>query len=155
MGLLPLRSGAFGIETGAMRIAGTQTIKNVNTVVMMRRTTMSIELPPGVKPVTLKYKIINWEHQSAAKIFAVPIIRETNAFLIVPVEKAKHNPEGEKKVKKQGSFHTYFDSWDDAHHALVKKAEARLERARRQLQEAQGFHGNVIGMKKGDVYERS
>jgi hypothetical protein len=40
-----------------------------------------------------------------------------------------------------------FSTWAEAHAALTRRAEAKLTAARLSLQYAQGFAGNVRGMK--------
>lgn len=41
-----------------------------------------------------------------------------------------------------------FDTWAEAHAELARRAEEKLNQARLQLQQAQGFAGNVRGMKE-------
>ncbi len=41
-----------------------------------------------------------------------------------------------------------FNSWAEAHLELTRRADEKLSLARRQLQVAQGFVGNVSGMKE-------
>lgn len=41
----------------------------------------------------------------------------------------------------------YHESFDEAKAFLMQKAEARLTKARRSLEDAQGFYGNVKGLK--------
>ena len=41
-----------------------------------------------------------------------------------------------------------FPTWEQAHAALLIRAEARLNAARLQLQRAQGEHGNIVGMER-------
>ena len=41
-----------------------------------------------------------------------------------------------------------FDTWAEAHAELTRRADDALAGARRQLEQAQGFAGNVRGMKE-------
>ena len=43
--------------------------------------------------------------------------------------------------------HSYHETWEDAHHALLATAEDRLSRYRRELERAQGDYGRIKGMK--------
>lgn len=56
--------------------------------------------------------------------------------------------DGGQKVAKSTKYSEYYQSWDEAHKALLSRAEADLVQARRALERAQGFHGNIVGMKK-------
>lgn len=44
-------------------------------------------------------------------------------------------------------WRSYFPTWAEAHAHCVEKVEAELAAARRQLEYAQGRHGQVKGMK--------
>ena len=48
------------------------------------------------------------------------------------------------KKRKDGDV---FSTWAEAHAALTRRAELKLNHARRVLEQAQGFYGNVRGMK--------
>jgi hypothetical protein len=48
------------------------------------------------------------------------------------------------RKKKDGEV---FDTWEEAHAELTRRADAHLNAARRQLEQAQAFAGNVRGMK--------
>jgi len=52
--------------------------------------------------------------------------------------------DGIDKMKKNGDI---FDTWAEAHVELTRRAGDRLATARRQLEVAQGFAGNVRGMR--------
>jgi len=54
----------------------------------------------------------------------------------------------ESRSDKMGAGWQYHDSWDDAHAYLTKQAEAKLIGARRTLETAQAFAGNVKGLRK-------
>ena len=42
---------------------------------------------------------------------------------------------------------SYHETWEDAHQALLAKAELFLSRCRRELKKAQGDYGRIKGMK--------
>lgn len=48
------------------------------------------------------------------------------------------------RVSPHSGFH---DTWEEAKAQLLKEAEERVLCARRELQQAQAFHGNVKGLK--------
>ena len=52
---------------------------------------------------------------------------------------------GARKLLKESQV---FNTWAEAHAELTRRAEERLNLARLQLQQAQGFAGNVRGMKE-------
>mgnify|MGYP006284258461 CR=1 FL=1 len=55
---------------------------------------------------------------------------------------------GRKRINRIGPFDSYFNTWEEAHAYLLEKAEERVTSARRQLEQANGYLGNVKGMKK-------
>jgi hypothetical protein len=66
-------------------------------------------------------------------------VKSTSNFLI---------PEGTPRVAKSTAYSQYYPTWGEAHQALLEYAEKDLTKARRALERAQGFHGNVKGMKR-------
>lgn len=54
----------------------------------------------------------------------------------------------ERRADRMGQYEQYWRTWEDAHAYLVGRSEGELTSARRALQAAQDFHGNVKGMKK-------
>jgi len=56
--------------------------------------------------------------------------------------------EGGQRISKSGAYSQYYPTWDEAHQKLLKSAEQELINARHALERAQGFHGNVKGMKR-------
>ena len=55
--------------------------------------------------------------------------------------------EPEREARKT-KHHSYHETWEEAHAYLMALANENLEKARLQLQRAQGHHGNIKGMKK-------
>jgi len=49
---------------------------------------------------------------------------------------------------KSCSYHTYFDTWKEAHTFLLTVAKQKLISARLRLQKEQGNHENIKGMKE-------
>lgn len=79
---------------------------------------------------------------SSAKIRAGECVKETAKFAWLKGFYLRSDEVVQKK--KEGDV---FDTWAEAHAELTRRAEERLAQARRQLQAAQGFAGNVRGMK--------
>lgn len=79
----------------------------------------------------IKYQV---GHYLRAEITTVDIERETSESVWI---------NGRRRQKKS----YFFDTWDEAHSYLVDMADAKLSSARRQLEHAQGLHGNIKGMK--------
>jgi hypothetical protein len=90
--------------------------------------------------MSTKYVISKWW---PAKITAHECIKETASFVWL---KGFYfgDKDGIEKLKKNGDI---FDTWAEAHAELTRRAEAKLATARRHLEVAQGFAGNVRGMK--------
>ena len=42
---------------------------------------------------------------------------------------------------------SYYETWEEAHQALIAKAEINLYACRRRLEESQGDYGRIKGMK--------
>ena len=53
-----------------------------------------------------------------------------------------------RRCAKRSGFDNYFDSFDEAKEFLTEYADNRLDIARRNLQLAQSFAGNVKGLKE-------
>lgn len=83
------------------------------------------------------YRIKPWA--GMASIVAETFQSSTEKFLV---------QEGGQRIAKSSRFSEYYVSWDEAHRALLERAEDNLAKARRILERAQGFHGNVKGMKR-------
>lgn len=60
---------------------------------------------------------------------------------------------GGRRRAKQSVWDCYFDTFDEAKAFLTAKAEARLTAARLRLNDAQGFAGNVKGLKEPSKQE--
>lgn len=54
----------------------------------------------------------------------------------------------ERKAARLGDRVCYHATWDEAHANLMEHAEQHLQSARSSLSVAQGYHGNVKGLKK-------
>jgi hypothetical protein len=87
--------------------------------------------------MSTKYVVHLW----ASKIHAYECDKETAAFVWL---KGFRSADG--SVKK-GKMSDVFDTWEEAHAELTRRADAHLNAARRQLEQAQGFADNVRGMK--------
>lgn len=81
--------------------------------------------------------IVKWRLNSwSAQISRVEVQRETATQVVLA---------SDRREAKAGR---YFDTWDEAHAALCERTSANLENARRGLQDAQGEHGNAVGLKR-------
>jgi hypothetical protein len=77
------------------------------------------------------------------RIEVVEVERETADSVWV----FRYGGETARRAAKQTCFECYYDSWEEAHAALMVEAERNLEAARQALARAQGKYGNVKGMK--------
>lgn len=80
----------------------------------------------------------NASRYARPRIEEVEVDSETASMVIIKGRRSK-------KIAERESYH---DTWEEAHAWLLQLAEGRLTSARRALENAQGFHGNVKGMKK-------
>jgi hypothetical protein len=88
--------------------------------------------------MSTKYVVSGWE----AKITAHECTKETASH--VWLKGLYYGDARTHSKKKDGDV---FATWAEAHAELTRRAEARLTSARLSLQYAQGFAGNVRGMK--------
>ena len=86
----------------------------------------------------IKFKAIHF-NAIGHKIEQVEVARETAALVYLP---------GGERENKKTEWHSYHNTWDDAHAALMDHAESQLKAAHRRLQQVQLFWGTVKGMKK-------
>jgi hypothetical protein len=77
-------------------------------------------------------------HHFSDPITAVPVERETESSVWI---KGRRQP-------KSSTFYCYFDTWQQAHEALIDAREKGVAMARRDLELANSYLGNVRGMKK-------
>ncbi len=73
----------------------------------------------------------------------------------VSIKQTEIDKETEKSVwidgrrnAKRSDWYNYFDTWGEARDFLMGKAEEKLRTARLMLQNAQGYMGNVKGLKE-------
>ena len=81
-------------------------------------------------------------HAYGDRIRALKCVKETAKFAWF--KGAYFDPNEIFSRKKAG---VVFDTWAEAHAELTRRAEAQVAAARRALQVAQSFAGNVKGMK--------
>lgn len=74
-----------------------------------------------------------------------------------PIQEVEVEKETDKSIwidgnreSKNSDHAQYHDTWDDAKAFLLKKAEKKLNKARRFLELAQGEYGIIKGLKKPD-----
>lgn len=82
-------------------------------------------------------------HDYHARITAYECTKETASFVWLKGF-CFGDKDGISKLKKNRDF---YDTWAEAHAELTRRADDRLATARRHLEVAQGFAGNVRGMK--------
>lgn len=87
--------------------------------------------------MSTKYVVDRW----AAEITAYECTKETPSFVWLKGLRASGG------IYKKRKDCDVFDSWAKAHAELTRRAEDKLTTARLSLQYAQGFAGNVRGMK--------
>ena len=75
-----------------------------------------------------------------AQITPVEVLSITSQFVTLA-------PEG-RRVAKSGTFERYFPTWEDAHDYLMLAARNDVGVARRRLELANAFLGNVKGLRR-------
>lgn len=86
-----------------------------------------------------QFKYIIPLHLFTARIERLEVVKESDKMATV-IDRY-----GVPMTKRKGIY--VFDTWAEAHAELTRRAETGLSQARRQLERAQGFAGNVRGMK--------
>lgn len=95
------------------------------------------------------FKTNRWD----LEIQPVEVVKVSEKSVTVREEKwhigsANHPKEYvDRRRSKWSDYDKFFPSWEEAHTHLLRRAEHRLESARRELAAAQGHYGNVKGMK--------
>lgn len=90
-----------------------------------------------------KWKTSRWH---PTKIERVECTRETDKCVWV-LEDWFGKTRESRHAKESGS-EVFHDTWEAAHAWLLERAENALHHARAQLAQAQGNHGNVVGLRK-------
>ena len=80
-------------------------------------------------------------HRYSAQVDTYECTKETAAYVWL---KSLYSDNSQFQKKKDGDV---FDTWEEAHAELTRRADDKLNEARRQLEQAQGLAGNVRGMK--------
>ena len=83
----------------------------------------------------IKYKTT----RQAARIEAVEVLRETKAHVFLA--DGRH-------LKMSETGDCYHNTWQDAHAELTARAKVLVQRARRQLEIAKSYEGNVKGLRE-------
>lgn len=55
-----------------------------------------------------------------------------------------------RRSAKHGAYENFFNTWDDAHSHLMKRAQSNVDQQRRILERLNGVLGNIKGMKRPD-----
>lgn len=93
---------------------------------------------PGI---LTKFKA-NTRWHSSMSIDRCTYVRETDAFLI--------DQHGRRTAKTSDGV-THHDSWEEAHQQLLSVSFAKVQEARRALELANSYYGNIKGMKNPDA----
>lgn len=83
-----------------------------------------------------------WLAQRGDEITRVECIRESEASVWLANGSRRDKQSTSRKYP-----HRYCETWEEARAELLIHAERKLNDARRQLERAQGLHGNLVGMK--------
>lgn len=93
---------------------------------------------PGI---LTKFKAHTHWH-SSMRIERCTYTRETESFLF--------DQHGRRTTKSSDGI-THHDSWEEAHQQLLAASLAKVQAARRALELANSYHGNIKGMKNPDA----
>jgi hypothetical protein len=76
--------------------------------------------------------------------------RWSDKIEIVTVDRETENSiwSAGQRSAKRSSYANYWDSWTEAHHFLLEKAEQEVNYARMKLERVKGTFGNIKGMKE-------
>jgi len=77
-----------------------------------------------------------------ALIEKVDVKRETNNFVILK----EYDSNGKETTRREAKQSAYFNTWDEAHSILIKRAEERLKLAKREVDKARSALDNVKRM---------
>jgi hypothetical protein len=89
----------------------------------------------------IKYRIsLSW-----GKIEAFEVLRETNAQVVFNI--LSGGLACERREAKRSEYHSWHDTWEDAHAFLIERAETEVQALRGRLEQAKGRLGNIKGMK--------
>ena len=81
------------------------------------------------------------------KIVALEIVRETEKMVVLAPLSAANSFDREVKEAKRSDWQNWFNSWEEAHSFLVKRAERKIENCRANLERAKGVLGQIKGMR--------
>ena len=76
-------------------------------------------------------------------ITPMEVVRETKLFVVLP----ENGLGRERKEAKRSDWSNYYDTWVEAHAALLLKADEAVTRARLTLERVKGTQGQIKGMK--------
>lgn len=86
---------------------------------------------------------INPSHSTKPEIQRIDVVHETKHTATIVLANGHH-----RVMYKQG---TLFPTWKLAHEELLRRADKELSLARRRLERAKDFDGNVKGMRDPEV----
>jgi len=93
--------------------------------------------------------IIKWRTDWRNEITRVECTRQTlnSVWLLTDLDGKGKRLEKPRREARNCTRQSYHDSWEQARDHLLRVAETRLAAARRELEKAQGYCGNIKGMK--------
>lgn len=93
----------------------------------------------------IKYEIYSGTFAKAC-IKEVQVVSETSRFITIE-EDTGFNPGKRRRVAKQSSWKNYYDTWEEAHKALLDMARTRIDNACDRYEEAEDFYQQVSELK--------
>ena len=88
----------------------------------------------------IKYKAnLGGSFMPEARILRVDVVKQTDKTVWLT---------NGMRERKETDYHNYFDTWEEAHAAMVEKAERIVRNTRQRLEHQKGMLGNIKGMKK-------
>lgn len=81
------------------------------------------------------------------EIEPVEVVKVTDKTVQVK-ERSWHGHDSISRVAIKSEWQQHFRTWEEAHEYLMDRAQQKVESLRIQLQTANGFLGNVKGLKK-------
>lgn len=95
----------------------------------------------------VKYEIYTGDFSTDTTIREIEIVRESTAF-IVYMEDWGNGKMKERRVQKHSSWKSYYNTWEDAHAELRRRATMKIKLAERDLIEAGNYLKKVLELKK-------
>ena len=92
--------------------------------------------------------MIKYRTSGTTNIEKVEVLRETKSQVVFPSNLGNRKERRENKIS---TWINYFDTWEEAKAHLLKISERKLIRARISLEQANGVHGNIKGLRNPEA----